>query len=177
MLPCRLPGQGLGLMMHESEVPTDVALVRQLLARQSPQWADIPVRTVRSAGTDNAICGLGDEMAVLLPRIEDAVEQTVTPLGVQTRRHEPVQGRRPQAHPRQGHPGTEPGERNLTLCASVLISIRCNPDSRRFHGRKRAEGERHTQAALALARRRVDVMWALIDGRCFQPALPVTSAA
>lgn len=61
--------------MHENEVPTDVALVRQLLAQQFPRWADMPIRTVDSAGTDNAIYRLGDEMAVRLPRIEDAVEQ------------------------------------------------------------------------------------------------------
>ncbi|MEE1806068.1 IS110 family transposase, partial [Streptomyces sp. BE133] len=40
------------------------------------------------------------------------------------------------------------------------------------------EGKRHTQAVLALARRRVNVLWALIrDGRCFQRELPVTAAA
>ncbi|MFI6699075.1 aminoglycoside phosphotransferase family protein [Streptomyces sp. NPDC050509] len=62
-------------MMHENEVATDVALVRQLLTHQFPRWADMPIRAVRSAGTDNAIYRLGDEMAVRLPRIEDAVEQ------------------------------------------------------------------------------------------------------
>ncbi|MGW3661209.1 IS110 family transposase, partial [Streptomyces sp. NPDC005151] len=44
--------------------------------------------------------------------------------------------------------------------------------------RKRAEGKRHTQAVLALARRRVNVLWALIrDGWCYQCELPVTTAA
>ena len=45
---------------------------------------------------------------------------------------------------------------------SALISIRCCPESRRFYDRKRAEGKRHTQAVLALARRRVNVLWALL---------------
>lgn len=50
--------------------------------------------------------------------------------------------------------------------------------SRRFYERKRAEGKRHTQAVLALARRRVNVLWALIsDGRCYQRELPVAAAA
>jgi hypothetical protein len=40
--------------------------------------------------------------------------------------------------------------------------IRRFEESRRFHARKRAEGKRHTQAVLALARRRVNVLWALL---------------
>ncbi|MEU1274009.1 IS110 family transposase, partial [Streptomyces sp. NPDC005799] len=61
---------------------------------------------------------------------------------------------------------------------SALISIRSCDDSRRFYERKRAEGKRHTQAVLALARRRVNVLWALIrDGQCYQGNLPVTAAA
>ncbi|MGW6791577.1 IS110 family transposase [Streptomyces chartreusis] len=61
---------------------------------------------------------------------------------------------------------------------SALISIRCCDESRRFYDRKRAEGKRHTQAVLALARRRVNVLWALLrDGRCYQPIPPVTTAA
>ncbi|QKV68071.1 MULTISPECIES: IS110 family transposase [Streptomyces] len=61
---------------------------------------------------------------------------------------------------------------------SALISIRSDPNSRRFYDRKRAEGKRHTQAVLALARRRVNVLWALIrDRRCYQVTPPVTLAA
>ncbi|MEU3658124.1 IS110 family transposase [Streptomyces sp. NPDC032161] len=61
---------------------------------------------------------------------------------------------------------------------SALISIQRDPNSRRFYDRKRAEGKRHTQAVLALARRRVNVICALIrDRRCYQVAPPVTLAA
>ncbi len=61
---------------------------------------------------------------------------------------------------------------------SALISIRCCDESRRFYDRKRAEGKRHVQAVMALARRRVNVLWALLrDGRCYEPIPPVTSAA
>ncbi len=46
---------------------------------------------------------------------------------------------------------------------SALISIRCCDESRRFYDRKR-----HTQALLALARRRGNVIWALLrDQRCY----------
>jgi aminoglycoside phosphotransferase (APT) family kinase protein len=60
--------------MHAGEVLTDVSLVGRLLAAQLPQWADLPIEPVRSAGTDNAIYRLGDDMAVRLPRIHWAVE-------------------------------------------------------------------------------------------------------
>ncbi|QDN75719.1 IS110 family transposase [Streptomyces sp. S1A1-7] len=61
---------------------------------------------------------------------------------------------------------------------SALVSIRCDPNSRRFYDRKRAEGKRHVQAVLALARRRVNVLWALIrDRRCYTVTPPVTHAA
>ncbi|WP_405573781.1 IS110 family transposase [Streptomyces phaeochromogenes] len=61
---------------------------------------------------------------------------------------------------------------------SALFSIRHCDESRRFYDRKRAEGKRHTQAVLALARRRVNVLWALLrDGRCYEPAPPARAAA
>lgn len=60
--------------MHPDEVPTDASLVRRLLVAQVPRWAGLPVTPVRSAGTDNAIYRLGDDMAVRLPRIHWAVD-------------------------------------------------------------------------------------------------------
>ena len=60
--------------MHEEEVETDVDLVRGLLASQHPQWADLPITRVPSAGTDNAMYRLGDDLAVRLPRIHWSVE-------------------------------------------------------------------------------------------------------
>jgi aminoglycoside phosphotransferase (APT) family kinase protein len=61
--------------MHADEVETDVSLVRRLLAAQFPHWADLPIAPVESAGTDNAIYRLGDDMAVRLPRIHWATGQ------------------------------------------------------------------------------------------------------
>ncbi|MFJ6636905.1 IS110 family transposase [Streptomyces sp. NPDC091376] len=61
---------------------------------------------------------------------------------------------------------------------SAMFSIRYCEEPRRFYDRKRAEGRRHTQAVLALARRRVNVLWALLrDGRCYQPMPPIALAA
>lgn len=61
--------------MHADEVETDADLVRRLLAAQFPQWADLPIEPVDSAGTDNALYRLGDELAVRMPRIHSAVGQ------------------------------------------------------------------------------------------------------
>lgn len=61
---------------------------------------------------------------------------------------------------------------------SAPLSIRRSEESRRFYDRKRAEGKRHTQAALALARRRGNVLWALLrDGRTYELTRPTALAA
>jgi transposase len=61
---------------------------------------------------------------------------------------------------------------------SALFSIRHCEDSRRFYDRKRSEGKRHIQAVLALARRRVNVLWALLrDGRTYEAVPPATHEA
>ena len=54
--------------MHADEVAIDALLVQRLIAGQFPQWANLPVAPVSSAGTDNAIYRLGQDMAVRLPR-------------------------------------------------------------------------------------------------------------
>jgi transposase len=67
---------------------------------------------------------------------------------------------------------------NRVFYYSAMISIRSCPDSRRYYDRKRAEGKKHTQAVLALARRRVNVLWALLrDNRPYQATPPLPAAA
>lgn len=56
--------------IHADEVDIDAPLVRRLLAAQFPQWADLPIRAVRSTGTVNAIYRLGDHLCVRLPRVQ-----------------------------------------------------------------------------------------------------------
>jgi transposase len=52
---------------------------------------------------------------------------------------------------------------------SAFASLRGCAQSRAFYDRKRAEGKRHTQALIALARRRVNVVWAMLrDGTAFE---------
>lgn len=45
---------------------------------------------------------------------------------------------------------------------SAQLSARYDPSSEVYYRRKRAEGKRHTQAVIALARRRVNVLWAML---------------
>lgn len=60
--------------MHDGKVHTNADLVRRLLAQQFPAWARLPIEPVPSAGTDNALCRLGDAMSVRLPRVAWVVE-------------------------------------------------------------------------------------------------------
>ncbi len=53
---------------------------------------------------------------------------------------------------------------------AAFNSIKTSPQSRAFYDRKRAAGKQHNQAVLALARRRLNVLWALIrDETTYQP--------
>ncbi|MGY4928767.1 transposase [Streptomyces sp. 900105755] len=57
------------------------------------------------------------------------------------------------------------------FCISAQVAATHCPESQRFYKRKRAEGKSHKQAIIALARRRLNVLWALIrDHRTFEPA-------
>ncbi len=61
---------------------------------------------------------------------------------------------------------------------SALTAIRCDPDSKAYYQRKRDEGKRPIPATICLARRRTNVLYALIrDNRNWQPASPPITAA
>jgi len=60
---------------------------------------------------------------------------------------------------------------------SAQTSIIRDGPNRDFYLKKRSEGLKHVQAVIALARRRVGVLWALLrDNRVFTPAPPATQA-
>ncbi|TVZ91667.1 aminoglycoside phosphotransferase family protein [Streptomyces sp. BK340] len=63
--------------MHEDEVEIDAALVGRMIARQFPAWASLPVRRLKSSGTENAMFRLGTELVVRLPRRPGAVPDVV----------------------------------------------------------------------------------------------------
>lgn len=53
---------------------------------------------------------------------------------------------------------------------SAQLSVRSCPESKLYYERKRSEGKRHTQAVLALARRRSNVLWAMLrDDVVYRP--------
>jgi transposase len=59
---------------------------------------------------------------------------------------------------------------------SGLSALKSCPASRTYYDRKRVEGKTHIQAMLSLARRRLNVLWAMLrDGTTYTPA-PATSA-
>nr|WP_328829161.1 IS110 family transposase [Streptomyces ureilyticus] len=65
-----------------------------------------------------------------------------------------------------------------SMYLSAMVSITTCPASKAYYQRKRSEGKGHKQALLALARRRLNVLWAMIrDGQCYQGSPPVTAAA
>ncbi len=67
-----------------------------------------------------------------------------------------------------------------TCYLSAEAAARHHPESRAYYDRKRREGKNHKQAVLALARRRINVIWALLrDGTTFHhespPATPIAA--
>ena len=68
--------------------------------------------------------------------------------------------------------------RLLRACyLSAQIAIRTDPASRSYYDRKRTEHKTHTQAVLALARRRLNVLWAMLrDHAVYQPATTTAAA-
>ncbi|MEO7223697.1 MAG: aminoglycoside phosphotransferase family protein [Devosia sp.] len=61
--------------LRAGKFPVDVALVQRLIARQFPQWAELPIRPVAMDGWDNWTFHLGDRMKVRLPSAEGYAEQ------------------------------------------------------------------------------------------------------
>lgn len=57
--------------MHEGQLDVPEHTVRRLVAEQFPQWQDLPVRAVATAGTVNAIFRVGDELAARFPLVAE----------------------------------------------------------------------------------------------------------
>ncbi len=70
------------------------------------------------------------------------------------------------------------GLRRVFYLAAFSSINRPDSPSRAFYQHKRREGKLHAQALIALARRLVDVIWALLhDGRAFQITPPIRANA
>ncbi len=66
--------QGVGLtsgvagVLHDDEIPIDAGLVRALVDRAMPHYAELPVRRLDSSGSTNALFRLGEDLLIRLPR-------------------------------------------------------------------------------------------------------------
>jgi len=64
-----------------------------------------------------------------------------------------------------------------TCYLAALSSLKNSPASRMYYDRKRSEGKSHKQALIALARRRISVLWAMLrDHTAYQEPTPRISA-
>ncbi|MEU0722563.1 IS110 family transposase [Streptomyces lavendulocolor] len=69
--------------------------------------------------------------------------------------------------------GNKQLKRAFYLAAFASLS---QPDSRAYYDRKRHEGKHHVAAIVCLARRRIDVLFAMLrDGTFYQPPTPATA--
>ena len=64
-----------------------------------------------------------------------------------------------------------------TCYLAAQIAIRTDSASRTYYDRKRSEGKTHTQAVLALARRRLNVLWAMLRDHAVYQSATTTAAA
>ena len=62
------------------------------------------------------------------------------------------------------------------LFMAAFTSLRADPASKAYYDRKRAEGKKHNAALICLARRKTDVLFAMIrDNKTYTPAQPVAA--
>lgn len=56
------------MTLHEDEFHIDISVVADLIAAQMPEWSELPLRRLDTAGTVNFTYRLGSDMLVRLPR-------------------------------------------------------------------------------------------------------------
>lgn len=56
--------------MHDNEFEINETIIKALLKNQRPEWANLPLKSIQSSGTDNTLFRLGNQYVVRLPRIE-----------------------------------------------------------------------------------------------------------
>ena len=60
--------------LHEGETPVTHPLVADLVRQQCPWWAGLPLRRLRTSGTEHTTWRLGEDFLVRLPRHADAAQ-------------------------------------------------------------------------------------------------------
>ncbi len=122
-------------------------------------------QTVRLPG-EQVAAGLVAELAQGVISLDERIKQTDADIEERFRRH-PLA---PQRYSRR---------LRRVMFMSALTAIRCDPHSQAYYQRKREQGKRPIPATICLARRRTDVLYALIrDNRTWQPEPPaITTTA
>lgn len=64
----------VGMPLHEGETPVPHHLVADLVRQQCPWWAGLPLRRLRTSGTEHTTWRLGEDFLVRLPRHADAAQ-------------------------------------------------------------------------------------------------------
>jgi len=67
----------MSVRMHADEFTLDDGAVAQRVAKRFPHWSGLTVTRVASAGTDNALFRLGDNLVVRMPRREKCGAQII----------------------------------------------------------------------------------------------------
>lgn len=62
-------------MSEDGQIDIEIDTAIRLLTSQFPHWSDLPIAIIKSAGTDNALFSLGDDMVIRIPRATWATEQ------------------------------------------------------------------------------------------------------
>ena len=130
---------------------------------RTKQPGDQPGPTVPGGEIYLSFPGLGDRLAARIAgEIGDAIGQFDTPNALQCYAGKAPVTRRSGSSIRGEHPpkgGNKQLKRAFFLAAFAALA---DPTSRTYYDRKRAEGKKHNAALICLARRRIDVLHAML---------------
>lgn len=65
-----------GVKMHANQLTVSIQMVRQLVDEQFPEWRSLPIQSIASQGTVNAIFRIGDQLAARFPLEPRDVQST-----------------------------------------------------------------------------------------------------
>ena len=88
----------------------------------------------------------------------------------------PVTRRSGSLDQRRAPPPAAATNGSRTPCSCPRSPPCTNPESRAYYDRKRAQGKKHNAAIVCLARRRIDVIYAMLrDGTYYQAKTPAAA--
>ena len=169
----------------EDASPSDISTAPE--ASNAEAWSRVPVGTLRP-DTDP---GGASHSCSEVPAGGEARNRQLNPrqlalacsFACSARRNAPRTGASPigpqglGTYQRQDAP-VQPLLPTRVFSMSAQVASRCHPASKACYDRKRAENKTHKQAVVVLARRSLNVLWALIrDGCTFEITLATQPAA